>query len=728
MRRGEGGGNGTAEPRPGRHPDCRQLTPPRPSQVCVGTLRRLTPPVPPAMSIRGTVRPRAAFVGASHLREISRLITGTSAEEQTMKEMREDVSRVYFYSFCFSPIVPLCRGCSFTPSATAAKFRRRILWQCRPGTPSDRRLRSSPHSGPPGPRNVFCFSVCSFPQREERHRKSVAMVKNWENTIAGQRRMKLQARQRRLEAEEAERARQDLEWAVEEAERRREAVARARQLQFFERDSVREFHSRVLLNQVLREQDRQLAYKADVRKAERESDEVFLKARDEGLRKEAQAEEAEKEAEKAKRAEIAREQMLQMLEKREEEIKQLQASGVTSLGARSDLPPPPPAAPGAGEREGRPRARRRVRQETAGSCRESAAEQSGAAVGAPGNGQEVEGGEGRPKESGGTGRRETVRLGQTKRKAGEDEAAAPKPVVQRSPADHGAPWRTSGVADQGDPKGRRGGGRAPSERRGQAGAGARGARDGGEGETHRRHQEELRGRAVEGALPDGGGGQPSPGGGEAESGGDKQQKGAGVSPAADGTEAGRAPGKTKTKTKKSSVRARRDGAGPEEPQRGARRAVQRRLAHAVYRGGPRAGRLRPVAAVGAVGQGFGKAPRQAVSAGDPRAARPRGLAARRRRGGEEAARADKSRSRPAASRSHCREVDAPVLRFCISPPPFFCSFFFLFGLAPSVPPDDTFRITILFGFETRKTPAPVARPRGSAGCAQSTLRANRALR
>ncbi|KAJ3195880.1 hypothetical protein HK101_010790 [Irineochytrium annulatum] len=113
--------------------------------------------------------------------------------------------------------------------------------------------------------------------REERLKLSRARVKNWDNTIAGQRRKKLEAKGDRLAAEEAERMVQDRLHAEEEAERRRLAIERAKQLQYNNEDSVRAFHSRVLLFQVLKERDLQVQTKKAAREMERLAESDYVK-------------------------------------------------------------------------------------------------------------------------------------------------------------------------------------------------------------------------------------------------------------------------------------------------------------------------------------------------------------------------------------------------------------------------------------------------------------------
>nr|KAJ3422864.1 hypothetical protein HK105_005886 [Polyrhizophydium stewartii] len=87
--------------------------------------------------------------------------------------------------------------------------------------------------------------------REERYRQSKARVKNWDNTFAGQRRMRIAARAERLEEEEAARVEQDKLFRADEISRREAAIQRAKKLQYTETDMVKAFHSRVMLLQVL---------------------------------------------------------------------------------------------------------------------------------------------------------------------------------------------------------------------------------------------------------------------------------------------------------------------------------------------------------------------------------------------------------------------------------------------------------------------------------------------
>ncbi|KAI8910565.1 hypothetical protein DFJ77DRAFT_470223 [Powellomyces hirtus] len=114
--------------------------------------------------------------------------------------------------------------------------------------------------------------------RDRRHQLSKNRIANWDNTYAGTRRRRLQARMDRLEAEEAERVRIDKEYAFEEAQRRIECIARAKQLQYAETDMVKNFHSKVILFETLQERDMQLELKKQVAGADKAIDQGYYMA------------------------------------------------------------------------------------------------------------------------------------------------------------------------------------------------------------------------------------------------------------------------------------------------------------------------------------------------------------------------------------------------------------------------------------------------------------------
>lgn len=98
-------------------------------------------------------------------------------------------------------------------------------------------------------------------EREELHATSKKLVKNWENTIEGQRLKKLQARKIREEQEELERQEIDIAEAKLQAGKRKEAIQKAKQLQYYDTDRVKGFHGALLLTEVLKERDAQIEMK-----------------------------------------------------------------------------------------------------------------------------------------------------------------------------------------------------------------------------------------------------------------------------------------------------------------------------------------------------------------------------------------------------------------------------------------------------------------------------------
>ncbi|XP_033639467.1 coiled-coil domain-containing protein 173-like isoform X1 [Asterias rubens] len=93
------------------------------------------------------------------------------------------------------------------------------------------------------------------------HQRSKEMVKNWSNTIAGQRLKKLEARAIREEKEEAERVQVDIGEAKFQAQRRKEAIEKAKTLQYYQTDRVKGFHGALLLTEVLKEREAQINLK-----------------------------------------------------------------------------------------------------------------------------------------------------------------------------------------------------------------------------------------------------------------------------------------------------------------------------------------------------------------------------------------------------------------------------------------------------------------------------------
>uniref|UniRef100_A0A0B6YQ31 Trichohyalin-plectin-homology domain-containing protein n=1 Tax=Arion vulgaris TaxID=1028688 RepID=A0A0B6YQ31_9EUPU len=123
--------------------------------------------------------------------------------------------------------------------------------------------------------NEMARQMCE--EREEQKRKSKEIIKNWSNTIAGQRQKKLEARRTREEKEEEERKEIDLEEAKFQAQKRREALDKAKTQQYYQTDRVKTFHSALTLTEVLKERDAQLELKRLKELAMKDLDKDYLK-------------------------------------------------------------------------------------------------------------------------------------------------------------------------------------------------------------------------------------------------------------------------------------------------------------------------------------------------------------------------------------------------------------------------------------------------------------------
>ncbi|KFP77557.1 Coiled-coil domain-containing protein 173, partial [Apaloderma vittatum] len=98
-------------------------------------------------------------------------------------------------------------------------------------------------------------------KREEMHLRSKAAVKDWPDTIMGLAQQKLKARKLREEREEEERKLLDLEEKQFQAAKRKEALDRAKTYLYYQNERVKQLHSALLLAEVLKERDAQVAFK-----------------------------------------------------------------------------------------------------------------------------------------------------------------------------------------------------------------------------------------------------------------------------------------------------------------------------------------------------------------------------------------------------------------------------------------------------------------------------------
>ncbi|XP_066497266.1 cilia- and flagella- associated protein 210 [Hoplias malabaricus] len=113
-------------------------------------------------------------------------------------------------------------------------------------------------------------------QREALHLRSKEVVKNWTNTIAGQRQKKLEAKKKKEEAEEEERKTMDIEEAKFQQQKRKEAIERAKMQLYYQTDRVKGFHSALLLTEVLKEREAQIELKKRKQDASKDVDKEVL--------------------------------------------------------------------------------------------------------------------------------------------------------------------------------------------------------------------------------------------------------------------------------------------------------------------------------------------------------------------------------------------------------------------------------------------------------------------
>ncbi|MCJ8732728.1 hypothetical protein PDJAM_G00214750 [Pangasius djambal] len=118
--------------------------------------------------------------------------------------------------------------------------------------------------------------IAAARQREAMHLHSKEVVKNWSNTIAGQWQKKLEAKKIREEIEEEERKQIDKEEAKFQEQKRKEAIERAKTLQYYQIDRVKGFHSALLMTEVLKEREAQIELKKRKEKASKDVDKEIL--------------------------------------------------------------------------------------------------------------------------------------------------------------------------------------------------------------------------------------------------------------------------------------------------------------------------------------------------------------------------------------------------------------------------------------------------------------------
>lgn len=131
----------------------------------------------------------------------------------------------------------------------------------------------------------------------------------------GQRRKKLQARQKRIEEEETQKQALDRIFASENEARRKEVVDKAKKLQYFGSDIVKNFHTRVMLLEVLQERDLQIALKKEKAKKSTTLETYYLQLAQQDMQKGIQEEQKMLEESKKRQVKLAKEQVKQHQEK-----------------------------------------------------------------------------------------------------------------------------------------------------------------------------------------------------------------------------------------------------------------------------------------------------------------------------------------------------------------------------------------------------------------------------
>lgn len=142
-------------------------------------------------------------------------------------------------------------------------------------------------------------------------------VKNWDNTLAGIRRKKLAGRTQRLLAEEEKRKELDEVFAQESRMRDQEVIDKTKRLQYFGSDLVKNFHSRIMLLEVLQERDMQVQRKKQHGSLDGKLELYYSKISAEKLLNGLKEEAVKEEKLKAAKVEIAQEQIKQFQAKQQ---------------------------------------------------------------------------------------------------------------------------------------------------------------------------------------------------------------------------------------------------------------------------------------------------------------------------------------------------------------------------------------------------------------------------
>ncbi|CBY34349.1 unnamed protein product [Oikopleura dioica] len=153
-------------------------------------------------------------------------------------------------------------------------------------------------------------------EKEKQRLKELSrkQISTWSNTIAGQHKAKLEAKKLREEREAVIRHEEDIKEGIYQAEKRRKAIEHAKRLTFNKSDRVKKFHGALILTEVLKEREAQLALKKRreaARNQKERSDweatlEEILEAKNQEAQNEVSRRVAKKETQKYQLEQVAR--------------------------------------------------------------------------------------------------------------------------------------------------------------------------------------------------------------------------------------------------------------------------------------------------------------------------------------------------------------------------------------------------------------------------------------
>lgn len=177
--------------------------------------------------------------------------------------------------------------------------------------------------------------------REVLHKISQERLKHWPNTIEANRMKKEKAKLEKAEEEERLRRIIDAEEEALQKEKRRLAIERANKILYDETDRVKALHSRLMLSDVLKEREAQIALKGKMMASEEEDEKEWVEKQKHLLRKMDTEEEFKDTMMQTRSVQLqhARKEQLQDLRKRHErKIEELKIEGeLTRQKAEADL-------------------------------------------------------------------------------------------------------------------------------------------------------------------------------------------------------------------------------------------------------------------------------------------------------------------------------------------------------------------------------------------------------